>query len=108
MEPLMTSDEMERKFQLLQEREEEKNGASDGLFQPHPVGQDDANAMHQEMVQYLNSQKDSTYGIESLHTHTAAEKGKGKATVSHNDFNPTPYPEPPPISVRGQLFRWES
>jgi hypothetical protein len=48
------------------------------------------------MVQYLNSQKDSDYGIASLHTHTAAEKGKGKATVSHDEFNPTPYPDPLP------------
>jgi hypothetical protein len=57
--------------------------ASDCLSPPIPSGQDDVNAMQQAMLQYLNSQKDSTYGIGSLDIHTAAEKSKGKATVSH-------------------------
>jgi hypothetical protein len=111
MEPLMTSEEMEKQWTRAEEFESGNDGksrvrtavlvsiltvleASDGLFPPPPSGQDDA--MQQAMLQYLHSQNDSTYGIESLDTHTAAEKGKGKATVSHDDFNPTPYPDPFP------------
>ncbi|KAK5560720.1 hypothetical protein LTR46_001028 [Exophiala xenobiotica] len=102
MEPLMTSEEMEKQWTRAEELELGNDEANHGLFQPHPVGQDDA--MHQAMLQYLSTQNDSTYGIESLDTHTAAEKGKGKATVSHDDFNPTPYPDTFPSVFEDNYF----